>query len=276
MFWLTHLLANLLKPLTVVCLLLLAGIVALCRPERRRFGLVLVGAATAILLLVTLSTCAGRAIIRAERGYARFDLGSLPVAVVGRIHHVVVLGSGHISDPALPLTSQLGGAALSRIAEAVVILRQLPDAALIVMGGRMYDPLPHAEIMRSMAVALGVGADRIIVDTGPLSTREEVAAVRAIVATEPFVLVTSAMHMPRAVRMFREAGMSPIPAPTAHARLPVGFSLDSLFPLASRIGEAETIEYELLGSAWQKILLFVGAAPPGGSRSRGENPQGGP
>lgn len=260
MFWLTHLLANLLKPLTVVCLLLLAGTVALFRPERRRLGLCLVGAATAILLLAALSPFAGRAIIRSERGFARFDIRSLPVEVKSRIRHVVVLGSGHISDPALPLTSQLGGAALSRITEAVVILRQLPDAGLIVMGGRVYDPLPHAEVMRDMAVALGVGADRIIADPAPMSTREEVATARRVVAAEPFVLVTSAVHMPRAVRMFREAGMRPVPAPTGHASAPLAFSLDSLFPSLSRIGEAETVEYELLGSAWQKILTMVGGA----------------
>lgn len=257
MFWLTHLLANLLKPLTVVCLLLVAGLVALYRPARRRLGLCLVGASTALLLLVALSPFAGRAISRAERGFARFDSRSLPVEVSSRIRHVVVLGSGHNSDPALPLTSQLGGAALSRITEAVVILRQLPDAGLIVMGGRIYDPLPHAEVMRSMAIALGVGSDRIIADPVPMSTSEEVAAVRKIVAANPFVLVTSAVHMPRAVRMFREAGLRPIPAPTGHASAPIAFSLDSLFPSASRIGQAETVEYELLGSAWQRILRFV-------------------
>lgn len=260
MFWLTHLLANLLKPLTVVCLLLLAGVVVLRRPERRRLGLCLVGAATALLLLVAMSPFAGRAIIRAERGFARFDIRSLPAETSGRIRHVVVLGSGHTSDPALPLTSQLGGAALSRIVEAVVILRQLPDAGLIVMGGRIYDPLPHAEILRSMAVALGVGSDRIIADPGPMSTREEVAAVRKIVDSNPFVLVTSASHMPRAVHMFRAAGMNPIPAPTSHARAPIGFSLDSLFPSTSHIGEAEIIEYELLGSVWQRVLRFVGGS----------------
>ena len=260
MFWLTHLLANLLRPLTVVCLLLLAGIGALCRPARRRLGLLLVVTATALLLLVAASPFAGRSIIRAERAFPRFDIRSLPVEVPGRIRHVVVLGSGHTSDPALPLSSRLGGAALSRIVEAVVILRQLPAAELVVTGGRIFDPVPHAEVMRSMAVALGVGPDRIIADPAPLSTREEVAAVRKIVASNPFVLVTSASHMPRAVRMFREAGMDPIAAPTDHARAPLGFSLDSLFPAASRIGQAETLEYEILGSWWQKILTAVGGA----------------
>lgn len=270
MFWLTHLLANLLRPLTVVCLLLLAGIGALRRPERRRLGLWLVGTATALLLLLALSPFAGRAVIRSERDFPRFDIQALPVQVSSRIRHVVVLGSGHTSDPALPLTSQLGGAALSRITEAVVILRQLPEAGLIVMGGRIYDPQPHAEALRNLAVALGVGADRIVVDPGPRSTSEEVTTVRGIVATDPFVLVTSASHMPRAMRLFREAGMHPIPAPTGHTPAPVGFSLDSLFPSASRIGQAETLEYELLGSAWQKIQQFVRGGPRAGSTNRGD------
>jgi len=261
MFLMTHLLANLLKPLTVVCLLLLAGIGAQCRPERRRLGLFLVVSASALLLLVAATPFAGRSIIRAERAFSRFDLRAIPVEVQGRIRHVVVLGSGHTSDPALPLSSQLGGAALSRITEAVVILRQLPAAELIVTGGRIFDPVPHAEVMRSMAVALGVGPDRVIADPAPMSTSEEVAAVQKIVAANPFVLVTSANHMPRAMRMFRAAGMNPLAAPTDHARAPIGLSLDALFPSASRIDEAETLEYELLGSAWQRILSVVGGDP---------------
>jgi uncharacterized SAM-binding protein YcdF (DUF218 family) len=259
-----------------VCLLLLAGIGALCRPERRRPGLYLVAAATVLLLLVAVSPFAGRSIIRSERGFPRFDLTALPAGASGRIRHVVVLGSGHTSDPALPLSSRLGGAALPRIVEAAVILRQLPQARLLVMGGRIYDPLPHAQVMRSMAVALGVEEDRITSDPGPLSTREEVAAARKIVGSTPFVLVTSAGHMPRASRMFREAGMDPIPAPTDHTRAPVGFSLDSLFPSAWRIAQAESVEYEFLGSAWQKILAVVGSPPLAGCGERGDTLAGSP
>ncbi len=45
------------------------------------------------------------------------------------------------------------------------------------------------------------------------STAEHPANVKPLLRNEPFLLVTSALHMPRSVRSFRRAGMDPIPYP---------------------------------------------------------------
>ena len=47
-----------------------------------------------------------------------------------------------------------------------------------------------------------------------LDTGDEALAVAALLESRPFVLVTSAYHMPRAVRLMERAGARPIPAPT--------------------------------------------------------------
>jgi uncharacterized SAM-binding protein YcdF (DUF218 family) len=45
------------------------------------------------------------------------------------------------------------------------------------------------------------------------STAEHPANVKPLLRKEPFVLVTSALHMPRSMRSFHRAGMNPVPYP---------------------------------------------------------------
>ena len=47
----------------------------------------------------------------------------------------------------------------------------------------------------------------------PLDTAEEASSVAALVGKSPFILVTSAYHMPRSVGLFRKAGFDVEPYP---------------------------------------------------------------
>lgn len=144
---------------------------------------------------------------------------------------VVVLGSGHHSDAALPLTSQMSAPALSRLAEGIRLYRAVPRARLLLTGYGGRDPVPNAVMMARMAEALGVPADDIEIAPEPTITWEEALAARAIVGEAPLILVTSASHMPRALALFRAAGLDPVPAPTGHRAAEVQF-----LPSASNLG----------------------------------------
>ena len=48
--------------------------------------------------------------------------------------HIMVLGSGHTSDPALPANNQLSHNALGRLAEGIRLHRLLPGSKLITSG----------------------------------------------------------------------------------------------------------------------------------------------
>ncbi len=64
-----------------------------------------------------------------------------------------------------------------------------------------------------MARALGVPRSDIIVLSRPKDTEEEALAVKRAIGDAPFLLVTSASHLPRAMIFFRHAGLDPLPAP---------------------------------------------------------------
>ena len=64
------------------------------------------------------------------------------------------------------------------------------------------------------AKALGVKEENLLINPLPKDTKEEALFTKTIVGEKPFVLVTSATHMPRAMMLFKSLGLNPIPAPT--------------------------------------------------------------
>jgi len=71
---------------------------------------------------------------------------------------------------------------------------------------------------------------------------------------DPFVLVTSAIHMPRAMLLFRQQGMDPVPAPaeiTDFARNDI--SPFSFFPRAAALSKVEAAWHEYLGLLWAQL-----------------------
>jgi uncharacterized SAM-binding protein YcdF (DUF218 family) len=121
-------------------------------------------------------------------------------------------------------------------------------------GGRVFDPVSNAEVMAGIAGELGVDRGDIIVESRPKDTHDEACIIKSIVGSAPFVLVTSASHMPRAMFLFKKIGMNPIPAPTRHrVKSNQSLSLGSFFPHADDLHKSETAVHEYLGIAWAKL-----------------------
>ena len=167
---------------------------------------------------------------------------------------VVVLGGGHISDPQLPNTSQLGGASVARLVEGIRLYKMLPGSKLILSGGSTFDPVPNAKIMADVAVSIGVDKRDLILETTSKDTKDQARLIKKIVGKDSFVMVTSAAHMPRSMALFEKQGMKPIPAPTGYGvkqrqRPRPGM----FFPGASALRKAEIAFHEYLGMAWAKM-----------------------
>ena len=140
----------------------------------------------------------------------------VPDEVVPQVRWIVVLGGGHISDPKIPVTSQLSGASLVRLIEAIRLHNQIPGSKLILSEGKVFDSVPGAETMAEAAKALGVKQEDLILESESKDTIDEARIIKSIVGNDKFILVTSASHMPRSMGMFKKLGMQPIPAPTGY------------------------------------------------------------
>lgn len=242
---LKSLVAALVMPVPITLGLALSGLLLLRWGRRRAGRLVLIGAAFFLLLMSWWPVAEGL-LAPLENRYPPLPNS----AALANIGAVVVLGGGWWPDPERPITSQLNHSSAIRLFEGLRLLRALPQARLIVSGGsRSADQPPVAQGYAQAARELGVPAERILILDTPLDTAQEAYAVRAALGTgQRLVLVTSAAHMPRAVRHFQRVGLDPIPAPTEHL---TGRSrpnrLTSWLPSSGNLGKTERAWHEYLG-----------------------------
>ncbi|MEJ2032904.1 MAG: envelope biogenesis factor ElyC [Deltaproteobacteria bacterium] len=240
---------SLLMPLSFSLLLAFLGLVFLAYSHRQRLGGLLTTGGLLLLWAFSIAPVANWLLAPFVNCYPPLDPAKVPA-----VQYIVVLGSGNTSDKRLPPTSQIDGAALARLTEAIRIKRCLPGTRLLLSGGKIFDPVPNAEIMARTAKALGVPAKDILLETKSLDTEEEARLIKKIISDRPFVLVTSASHLPRAMALFKHLGMAPIPAP---AQFPVKKSRTTnpgdFFPSAANLAKSERAVYEYLGLGWAKL-----------------------
>ena len=168
------------------------------------------------------------------------------------IDYVLVLGNGHKTDECLPITAELDPTAVIRLSEGIRHYNKLGDAKLVVSGyAGLYDENCHAQMQKRLAVALGVDAGDIITFDTPKDTQEEAEAMKRLTGKKPFILVTTASHMPRAYAIFTKMGLDPIAAPTDyHAR---GESEWLHMPRGESLRGSDIAFHEYYGLIWEWI-----------------------
>lgn len=238
--------AVVLMPLPLCLALGVVGWVVWVRGKRKRVGQALV-AASLLLLTVLGMPPVGSALVRSLEGGA-------PAFSGGPVDYVVVLGSGHVSDRRLPVSSRLSEVALFRLVEGLRIAEAQPTTTLVLSGYGGADPRPNAEIYRDVAIALGFPVARIVTEGRPRTTREEAELLEPVLRGHRFALVTSATHMPRALALFEARGLTPVPAPTGYlgTRVP-GFRVLEVVPDAGALSLTRRAWYELLSRSWARL-----------------------
>ena len=254
MFLLKKIVAACFYPVSLCLGILILGLWFLWATRRPRLGKGLVTLGTVLLLLLSVPGISRQILIPLERRYPALlhpetvswgeKSGTSP-------KWIVVLGGGHVSDPRLPANSQISAAALGRVVEGVRLYQAIPGSKLLLSGGVVFDPVPEAEVMARIARLLGVKPQDISLETDSRDTADEAEIIAKMIGPEKIILVTSAVHMPRSMALFRKRGLQPIPAPTdfrvREARGPV---IAKVFPRGASLSEVETAAHEYLGLAW--------------------------
>lgn len=171
------------------------------------------------------------------------------------IKYVLVLGSAHVSNKEMPKLSHLSKTALMRLSEGIRIYRQLDNGKLILSGYEGDDKIQHALVLKDVAISLGVPKEDIITQEEAKDTAEEATYAKKIVENERFILVTSASHMPRAMKIFESAWLNPIPAPTDFMSKEDGDY--SRVPAAKEITKTEKAMHEYIGTLWHEIIQKI-------------------
>ena len=179
-----------------------------------------------------------------ERRYAAVPEGqSLPNA-----SWIVVLGSDYLPRNDVPVTAALDADGLVRIVEGVRLAREYPAVRLLVSGGARPGSVPPAQGYAELARGLGVDPASIVILDKALDTGSEAREVVKLLGSAPFLLVTSAYHMPRAMRLMQDAGARPIPAPTGQlTKASARMDWRRLLPSSAGLRETERALHEYLG-----------------------------
>lgn len=211
-----RLIANsLLDPLNLFWMVLLAGFFFLLRRKKKTAGYFFTAS---LIWMFLISSSPLPSWLCAQRESRHTALYPIPDSLLkADTVHIAVLGAGHVIAPNLPPNNQLSSSALGRLTEGVRLYRLLPRSKLICSGFSPEGRTSQAEILSQAAVSLGVSPFDTLISPLPLNTEAEAYAYAArFDDRQPLILVTNAIHMPRALFWFRRAGLNPIPAPTNH------------------------------------------------------------
>lgn len=165
------------------------------------------------LLLCSLSLITDPLLKNLERRYPVYQ----PAPQDSTLYYIIVLGGGHAEDPELPANAQLHVTALGRLVEGIRIHRLLPNSRLLLSGYAPDKGTSQAAIQHQAALALGADPKKIYIQDQPKNTYEEAEAfVRRFGTAAEVIVVSSATHIPRAIRMFELHGVQAIAAPVNH------------------------------------------------------------
>ena len=133
------------------------------------------------------------------------------------IKGIIVLGGAvdtHVSTARG--TPALNGAA-ERFTAIPDLARRFPRAQIIFSGGigllqdQGVDDKPEADAARKLFASFGLAPERLVFEERSRNTQENAAFTRDLLkpaASDHYLLVTSAYHMPRAMALFRKAGFT--------------------------------------------------------------------
>jgi uncharacterized SAM-binding protein YcdF (DUF218 family) len=256
MFSLKKFLAPLFSPLSLCLEFISLGLLFLVFSRKQKTGKTLVATGLAILLLCSFEGISGRILQTLESQYPPLDLSQVTSQKMGSfgtssVKWVVVLAGGVAGDQALPIQLQISHHSRVRLMEGIRLHRLLPGSKIILTGGIGFDGPAKATTLSRVAEELGVVKSDMVLEVESRDTKDHPLYVRDLVKHEPFILVTSAFHMPRAVKVFVKQGLSPIPAPVGPWQPAQEFwSPGNLFPSASGLRLAELAYHEYLGIIW--------------------------
>ena len=206
LFLLKKIISALIMPINIVIILLLLAL--LLHHKYPKKSLKILSVATLLLLLSALPPVSDNLMASIENDYSPYSKGTLTV------DYIIVLGCRHTTNPNLPVTSQLAGCSLQRMVEALRVYKLHPEARIITSGFADFNPVSNAETVKQSLISLGVPAQKIITENFPKDTQEEAQLIAPRVQGTQVVLVTSASHMPRAIKYFQANNIYPIAAPT--------------------------------------------------------------
>lgn len=208
--FLSKLLPLFIYPVGLICVLLLLAIFSLWKHPRRAVVCMLTAIA---VIFISGNGWVANAITQS------LEWQNIPPKTLPNAEAIVVLG-GAIKPqmPPRPWVDVMESG--DRVLHGAQLYREGKAPLVIMSGGRIHwkgGGPPESADMAALAQTMGVPASAILQDPTSLNTYENAVNVKQILQQKGIrriLLVTSAMHMPRSLAIFKKQGIEAIAAPT--------------------------------------------------------------
>lgn len=161
----------------------------------------------------------------------------------------IVLLSGGADRPVRSAQdyAALTSASMDRLLAAVALWKRTPGARLVISGGD--GRIPTAQVLANLAEQMGVPTRAITPEIRSYTTWENARDVAALSPAVPqrIWLVSSALHLPRALGAFRAWGFEPCAWPSDSLYEPPTLRLGYFLPQSSSLDKADAAVHELVG-----------------------------
>ena len=117
----------------------------------------------------------------------------------------------------------------------------------------------EGDFIREQLVAIGIPPEAIALDRNSRNTAENAANAKKIIDSlqlpSPYLLITSAIHIPRAQRTFAKAGVEVIPYPAAFSIKPIDIVVptDYILPSSGALKHWDMYLREVTGSLMYRL-----------------------
>ncbi|WP_166142102.1 YdcF family protein [Methylosinus sp. RM1] len=199
-----------------VAILLAASGVALLFTRFAKTGRALATAGIFALVVMSFSPLAIYLALPLENRFAR------PAPDSPAPDGIIVLGGAFDENISMARGGVAFNDAAERMTAGVELARRYPKARLLFTGGSAAlrgSPYSEAQVAGRFFEQMGVDPARLILEDKSRNTFENAVFSRELAAPKPgerWLLVTSAMHMPRSIGIFRRVEFPAIPYPVAY------------------------------------------------------------
>lgn len=161
---------------------------------------------------------------------------------------IVLLTAYSVDDQDVPLSSRMNSSSLFRVVETHNIYKHCQNCRVYITGNP-----DNAAVMQAQLIQLGIPDSAISIDTAATHTYISAVNMRQVFKDEPFFLVTSGGHMPRAMGVFEKQGMRPIAAPTDFI-MPKNILMAPIIPKAHHLHFSDLAVTEYAALAWYWVM----------------------
>jgi len=228
LFTLKKILSSLLMPMSIGLIILFIGLYFLYRNKLAKAKLFL-SVGVIWITIMSYAPFSNTFISGVENRYQRVDI------FPSNVKHILLLG----------------GDKEARAWEALRLYNLIDDAKIITSGYAGVSTKAGAINTAKFLEEAGVNKKDLIIHIKPKDTKEEVLAMKEAFGENPFFLVTSAYHMPRAMALFEKEGLHPIAAPIDYKIL--GYDETYSIPSGFALHRTEVAWHEYMGLLWSTL-----------------------